>query len=103
VLQSLARRLEGHLWACSEALERARARYQQLQATLSTLDPNTPTAQRHDLEQARLDMEGYATMLLQIREDYRAFLHQADQYRAAAAALRAKEHQGHAERDHDRV
>jgi hypothetical protein len=89
-LQALAQTMERHLWVCSTHLEQARERYQQLR----TLVGGT-SAIRYELEHARLDMESYATAMIQIREDYLAFLRRAEQYLAAAALLRGAQRQDH--------
>ena len=47
----------------------------------------------YNLEQAHLDMESYATAIVQVREDYLAHLRRADQYLAAASLLRGEEHE----------
>jgi hypothetical protein len=72
--------------ACVAQLDQARARYQQLQ---TLVDANGGT--QHDLEHARLDMESYATTILQLREEHLAFLRRAKEYLAAAALLRGEE------------
>jgi hypothetical protein len=76
--------------ACAAQLEQARERYQQLQTLVGATG-----ATGYDLEHARLDMESYATTILQMREEYLAFMRRAEQYRAAAALLRDAEPQGH--------
>jgi hypothetical protein len=45
------------------------------------------------MEQARLDIESYATVIRQLREDYLALMRQADDYLAAASILRGVEHE----------
>lgn len=91
-LQALAQVMERHLRVCSAQLEKARERYHQLQTTVGASGTTgTTTAAGYDLEQARLDMESYVLVLIQLREDYRAFMHRADQHLAAAAMLRGEE------------
>ena len=87
-LQALAQQMEQDLWACSEHREQARARYEQLRRTVGAT--GTPT---YDLEQAYQDMESLTLVMIQVREDYLALIHRADQYLAAAAILRGAEHE----------
>jgi hypothetical protein len=89
-LQAQAQTMEQHLWACSQQLEQARARYQLLHE-----NSGATGATSHDLEQAHLDMESYASVIIQVREDYLALLHRASQYLAAAAILRDEDREPH--------
>jgi hypothetical protein len=90
LLQALAQQLERRLWECSEVLARARTRYEWLQEQelMKTARGTAPLpAQRHDLEQARLEVEGYVAVIFQLHWEYGTYLHQAEQYLAAATIL----------------
>jgi hypothetical protein len=95
--------MERRLWECSDVLAQARTRYEHLQEQERTEAAHGAAllpAQRHDLEQTRREIEGYVAVNSQLQEEYRAYLHQANQYLAAATILREEREGGrdHAER-----